>query len=112
MRSGGPRSSISVDFPTRWIDTLVGDRGYRLSAEKSNASQSLAPAEGARCRGPRRSDALTSIESKLFVQGALDAALAGRTSIVIAHRLSTIVTQIYPCLDDGRIVEVAHMPIS
>ena len=45
-------------------------------------------------------------ESEAAVQHALDAALAGRTSLVIAHRLSTIrsADQIL-VVDGGRIVE-------
>ena len=45
-------------------------------------------------------------ESEVAVQRALDAALAGRTSLVIAHRLSTVreADQIL-VVDDGRIVQ-------
>ena len=45
-------------------------------------------------------------ESEAVVQEALEAAMAGRTSITIAHRLQTVrnVDTIY-CLEGGRIVE-------
>ena len=48
-------------------------------------------------------------ESEVAVQHALDAALAGRTSLVIAHRLSTIrsADQIL-VIDGGRIAESAR----
>ena len=45
-------------------------------------------------------------ESERMVQAALEAAMAGRTTLVIAHRLATIrnATQLL-VLDQGRIVE-------
>ena len=45
-------------------------------------------------------------ESERLVQGALEMAMAGRTTLVIAHRLATVQrSDRIIVLDDGRIVE-------
>jgi ATP-binding cassette subfamily B protein len=45
-------------------------------------------------------------ESERLVQGALEAAMAGRTTLVIAHRLATVQrADRIIVLDNGRIVE-------
>jgi len=89
------------------FDTVVGERGYRLSGGEK---QRLAIAR-VLLKAPSiviLDEATSSLdsESELLIQDALDAALANRTSVVIAHRLSTILgaDQIF-VVDDGRIVE-------
>jgi len=89
------------------LDTLVGDRGYRLSGGEK---QRLALA---RVFLKRPSivllDEATShldSESERAVQEALRNVLEGRTSLVIAHRLSTILSaDLIAVVEAGRIVE-------
>ncbi len=91
----------------RGLDTVVGDRGYRLSGGEK---QRLALARLAlKAPGVVVLDEATAhldSESEAAVQRALAITLAGRTSIVIAHRLSTVrAAEQILVLDGGRIVE-------
>jgi ATP-binding cassette subfamily B protein len=88
-------------------DTVVGERGYRLSGgEKQRLSIARlllkAPAVVVLDEATSHLDS----ENEALIQQALSVALAGRTAVVIAHRLSTIAAadQIL-VLDGGRIVE-------
>ncbi|GGB67044.1 ABC transporter [Knoellia flava TL1] len=89
------------------LDTVVGDRGHRLSGGEK---QRIAIAR-LLLRGPRlvvldEATAHLDSESEVAVQRALDAALEGRTALVIAHRLSTVRhADVILVLDAGRIVE-------
>ncbi len=89
------------------LDTLVGDRGYRLSGgEKQRIAIARMLLKSPRLVVLDEATAHLDSESEAAVQHALDAALTGRTSVVIAHRLSTIraADQIL-VIDNGRIVE-------
>lgn len=89
------------------LDTVVGDRGYRLSGgEKQRIALARLLLKSPRIVILDEATAHLDSESERLVHQALDNALAGRTSIVIAHRLSTIrnAHQILVVVD-GRIVE-------
>ncbi|ADB74763.1 ABC transporter ATP-binding protein [Geodermatophilus obscurus] len=89
------------------LDTVVGDRGYRMSGgekQRLAIARVLLKAPGIVILD--EATAHLDSESEVAVQHALDTALSGRTSLVIAHRLSTIrsADQIL-VVDGGRIVE-------
>ncbi len=89
------------------LDTLVGDRGYRLSGgEKQRIAIARLLLKAPDVVVLDEATAHLDSESEAAVQEALSRALEGRTSIVIAHRLSTVrdADQIL-VVEAGRIVE-------
>jgi ATP-binding cassette subfamily B protein len=103
----GARIAALVHALPDGLDTVVGDRGYRMSGgekQRLAIARVLLKAPGIVILD--EATAHLDSESEVAVQHALDTALAGRTSLVIAHRLSTIrnADQIL-VVDDGRIVE-------
>jgi ATP-binding cassette subfamily B protein len=88
-------------------DTLVGERGYRLSGgEKQRLAIARMLLKDPAIVVLDEATSHLDTENEALVQQALAEALAGRTSVVIAHRLSTIVDadQIL-VVDEGRIAE-------
>jgi ATP-binding cassette subfamily B protein len=89
------------------FDTMVGERGYRLSGGEK---QRLAIARML-LKDPAiviLDEATSSLdtENEAAVQAALADALEGRTAVVIAHRLSTITgADLIVVLDQGRVVQ-------
>jgi ATP-binding cassette subfamily B protein len=89
------------------LDTVVGDRGYRLSGgekQRMAIARLLLKAPGVVVLD--EATAHLDSESEAAVQRALSTALQGRTSLVIAHRLSTVreADQIL-VISEGRVVE-------
>ncbi|MEO8897766.1 MAG: ABC transporter ATP-binding protein [Candidatus Dormibacter sp.] len=89
------------------LDTLVGDRGYRLSGgEKQRIALARLLLKAPDIVVLDEATAHLDSESEAAVQEALRRALTGRTSLVIAHRLSTVrEADVILVIDDGRIVE-------
>ena len=88
-------------------DTVVGERGYRLSGgEKQRLAIARMLLKDPRIVILDEATSHLDTENEALVQQALSVALEGRTSMVIAHRLSTITSaDIIVVLDKGQIVE-------
>ena len=89
------------------LDTVVGDRGYRLSGgEKQRMAIARLMLKAPDVVVLDEATAHLDSESEAAVQRALATALKGRTSLVIAHRLSTIrEADNILVIDDGRVVQ-------
>lgn len=97
---------VIMSFP-KGYDTLVGERGYRLSGgEKQRIAIARVLLKDPPVVILDEATSAMDTNSERIVQATLDAATANRTTIAIAHRLSTVVNadQII-VLDHGEIVE-------
>ena len=73
------------------LETLVGERGYRLSGgEKQRIALARVFLASPRLVILDEATAHLDAESEVKVTAALEEALSGRTALVIAHRLSTV----------------------
>jgi ATP-binding cassette, subfamily B, bacterial len=93
-------------------DTIVGERGYRMSGgEKQRLAIARMLLKDPAIVILDEATSHLDSENESLVQDALETAMAGRTSIVIAHRLSTIRNADQICvIDDGRVVERGTHP--
>ena len=89
------------------LDTVIGERGYRLSGgEKQRVALARLMLKAPDIVVLDEATAHLDSESEAAVQRALRETLAGRTSLVIAHRLSTVrEADELLVVDGGRIVE-------
>ena len=88
-------------------DTIVGERGYRLSGgEKQRLAIARMLLKNPAIVVLDEATSHLDTENEAHVQEALANALAGRSSLVIAHRLSTITdADLIIVLEEGRVVE-------
>jgi ATP-binding cassette subfamily B protein len=103
----GAQIATMVSSLADGLDTVVGDRGYRLSGgEKQRIALARILLKAPEIVVLDEATAHLDSESEAAVQQALATALRGRTSLVIAHRLSTVrEADVILVLDHGRIVE-------
>ncbi|MDB5934537.1 MAG: msbA [Massilia sp.] len=89
------------------VDTMIGENGMRLSGgQRQRVAIARAIYKDAPILILDEATSALDNESERAVQAALDALMAGRTTLVIAHRLSTVErADRIVVMDQGRVVE-------
>jgi ATP-binding cassette subfamily B protein len=89
------------------LDTVVGDRGHRLSGgEKQRLAIARVFLKSPRIVILDEATAHLDTENEAQVQKALSIALATRTAVVVAHRLSTVINaDKIVVIDKGQIIQ-------
>jgi ATP-binding cassette subfamily B protein len=109
LRTACRRARIldTIDALPDGFDTVVGERGYRLSGgEKQRLAIARLLLKSPSVMILDEATSHLDNENEALVQSALDEAMSGRTAIVIAHRLSTIRdADRIVVIDEGRVVE-------
>ena len=87
-------------------DTLVGERGYRLSGgEKQRVAIARVILKDPKVLILDEATSHLDSQSEALIQEAMEQVMVGRTSLVIAHRLSTVIgADIILVLAEGRLV--------
>jgi ATP-binding cassette subfamily B protein len=99
-------SEVIANMPDG-LDTIVGERGYRLSGgEKQRVAIARVILKDPRILILDEATSHLDSQSEALIQNALERVMLGRTSLVIAHRLSTILSaDLILVMDNGRLVE-------
>jgi len=100
-------ADIFISALPQGYDTLIGERGVTLSGgERQRLAIARAILKDAPVLLLDEATSALDAENETLVQGALDALMTGRTTLVIAHRLATIVNaDRILVMEGGRIVE-------
>lgn len=109
IRSACESASIMdvIDGLPDGLDTVVGERGYRLSGgEKQRLAIARVLLKDPALLLLDEATASLDTHSERAVQRALGELMSGRTTIVIAHRLSTVLAaDVILYMDHGQVVE-------
>jgi ATP-binding cassette, subfamily B, bacterial len=109
IRAAATRAAADIFITAlpQGYDTLIGERGVTLSGgERQRLAIARAILKDAPVLLLDEATSALDAENETLVQGALDALMAGRTTLVIAHRLATIVNaDRILVMEGGRIVE-------